>query len=130
MNLEKLTNENFMLFCATHYDNAHYASTEEFLEDLNRFKYIKKLLTRYIENDDLKERLILNHIIILNNCFGPQILNKLLYLKFKDQMHFIKPFLVFLNILQITIHNVDNDSLIYTDLIAMDAEIVNKLRTI
>ena len=69
MNNDKLTDHNFLLFCAQHYDNSRYISTEEFVEDLNRIKYIKKLITRYVENGDLKERLILNHIIVLYNVF-------------------------------------------------------------
>jgi hypothetical protein len=46
---EKLTEDNFVLFCAKYYDNPHCSSTEEFIEDLNRVTYIKKLLTRYAE---------------------------------------------------------------------------------
>ena len=128
MNKEKLTNENFLLFCATHYKNSSYVSTEDFIEDLNRVKYIKKLITRYIENGDLKERLILNHIIILNNCFGPEILCKILYLKLKPQMKYVKPFLVLLNVLTHKIYNVADDDVIHTDEIEMDLDIVNKLR--
>ena len=86
---EKLTEKNFLLYCASHYDNAQYISTEEFLEDLNRIKYIKKLITRYVENDDLKERLILNHIIILNNCFGPNVLCKILYFTLTENLLFV-----------------------------------------
>ena len=63
---ENLTEKNFLLYCASHYDNAKYASTEDFIEDLNRLKYIKKLITRYLEYGELKERLILNHIIVLD----------------------------------------------------------------
>ena len=55
---------NFLLFCAKNYDNAQCHDTEEFYEDLRRIKYIKKLVTRYIITGDLKERLILNHLII------------------------------------------------------------------
>jgi hypothetical protein len=128
MNIEKLTEDNFLLFCAKHYDNSRYASTEEFVEDLNRIKYIKKLLTRYIENNDLRERLILNHIIILNNCFGPEILCKIFYLKLKQQMKYIKPFLILINALPDKIYNVADDSIIETDLIEIDHEIVKKLR--
>lgn len=127
---EKLTEKNFLLYCASHYDNVQYVSTEEFIEDLNRIKYIKKLITRYVENDDLKERLILNHIIILNNCFGPDALCKILYLKLKDQMKYIKPFLVLLNILSEKIYNVNDEAIIDTNLIDMDINIINKLRKI
>jgi len=130
MNNEKLTDHNFLLFCAQHYDNSRYVSTEEFVEDLNRIKYIKKLITRYVENGDLKERLILNHIIVLNNCFGPDILCKILYLKLKLQMKFIKPFLILLNLLPNKIYNVDDDLIVDTDLIEMDPVIVKKLRKV
>lgn len=130
MNYEKLTDENYILFCASHYDNAQYASTEDFVEDLNRIKYIKKLITRYTEYGDLKERLILNHIIILNNCFGPTVLCKILYLKLKPQMKYIKPFLILLNVLPDTIHNVGNEETINTNLIEMDLNIIAKLRKV
>ena len=130
MNSEKLTDHNFLLFCAQHYDNSRYISTEEFVEDLNRIKYIKKLITRYVENGDLKERLILNHIIVLNNCFGPEILCKILYLKLRNQMKFVKPFLILLNILPEQIYNVDDEIVIDTNVIEMDQIIVDKLRKV
>ena len=126
---EILTDKNFLLFCAKHYEHPHFDS-EEFFEDLSRLKYIKKLITRYTENGDLKERLILNHIIILNNCFGPEVLNRILYLKLKPQMKYIKPFLVLLNILPDIIYNVNDEKIIYTDIIEMDAGIVAKLRKV
>lgn len=127
---EALTDKNFLLYCAANYDNIQYASTEDFIEDLNRLKYIKKLITRYVENGELKERLILNHIIILNNCFGPVVLNRILYLKLKKQMRYIKPFLILLNILQEQILNIDNESVVHTDIIDMDEKIVAKLRKV
>jgi hypothetical protein len=127
---EKLTDKNFLLFCAHHYDNAQYASTEDFIEDLNRIKYIKKLVTRYVESGDLKERLILNHIIVLNNCFGPEALCKILYLKLNLQMKYIKPFLILLNILPERILNVGDEKIIDTNLIDMDEFIVSKLRKV
>jgi hypothetical protein len=130
MNHEKLTEKNFLLYCAANYGNVQYSSTEDFIEDLNRLKYIKKLITRYIDSGDLKERLILNHIIILNNCFGPTVLNRIIYLKLKSQMKYIKPFLVLLNILQEEIHNINDESVVHTDIIDMDENIVAKLRKV
>lgn len=127
---DNLTDKNFILYCAANYDNYAYHSTEEFIEDINRIKYIKKLITRYIEKNDLKERLILNHIIILNNCFGPEVLCKILYLKLKPQMKYIKPFLILLNLLPDYIYNVNNESVIDTNLIEMDENIVSVLREI
>jgi hypothetical protein len=127
---EKLTDKNFLLYCASHYDNVKYASTEDFVEDLNRLKYIKKLITRYTEYGELKERLILNHIIVLNNCFGPEVLSKILYLKMKPQMKYIKPFLILLNIMPEKIFYVNDEDIIDTNLIEMDPIIVAKLREV
>lgn len=126
---EFLTDKNFLLFCASKYDNP-YHTTEDFIEDLNRIKYIKKLITRYIEHDELKERLILNHIIILNNCFGPEALCRILYLKLKPQMKYIKPFLVLLNLLPEKIYNVNDEIIIDTNLIEMDDHIIKVLRKV
>lgn len=127
---ENLTDKNFLLYCASHYDNVKYASTEDFVEDLNRLKYIKKLITRYVEYGELKERLILNHIIVLNNCFGPEVLCRILYLKLRPQMKYVKPFLVLLNIMPERLYNIDDEQIIDTDLIEMDQNIVAKLRKV
>jgi hypothetical protein len=94
-----ITHENFLLYCAKHYNNPTCHSVEEFNEDLMRLKYIKKLVTRYCESGELKERLILNHIIVLSNVFAPRVLCKIIWLKMPEQLAFVKPFLIFLNLL-------------------------------
>lgn len=127
---DNLTDENFLLYCAKHYDNPQCHSTEEFLEDLNRIKYIKRLITRYIENGDLKERLILNHITILYNVFDAEALCRILFLKMKKQMPFIKPFLLLLNIMPDKIYNIAEEKIIDTNLIVMDQKIINALRAL
>ena len=128
--VEKLTNENFLIYCAKYYDNPQCHSTEEFIEDLRRVKYIKKLITRYVEHNDLKERLILNHVIILNNVFGAELLCRILLLKMRNEFKYIKPFLVLLNILPEKVYNVGGEKIIFTDLISMDENLVNILRKI
>jgi len=128
---EKLDESNFLLYCAKHYDNLQCHDTEEFYEDLRRIKYIKKLITRYIITGELKERLILNHIIILNNVFGPTHLCRILFLKMEKQMKYVKPFLLLLNILPDKIHNVGKEGrIIDTDEIEMDQRIIEALRQI
>lgn len=127
---EKLTNDNFILYCAKHYNNPQLHSSEEFFEDLQRIKYIKKLLTRYIQTGDLKERLILNHLIILSNVFGPEHLPRLMYLKCKQQFQYIKPFLLLLNVLPTKLYNINNERVIDIDSISMDDHIVKSLRVI
>jgi hypothetical protein len=128
--VEKLTNDNFLIYCAKYYDNPQCHSTEEFIEDLRRVKYIKKLVTRYVEHNDLKERLILNHVIILNNVFGAELLCRILLLKMRNEFKYIKPFLVLLNILPEKVYNVGAEKIIFTDLISMDENLVNILRKI
>jgi len=126
---ERLTEENFLVYCAKVYDNPGMQSSEEFLEDLNRIRYIKKLLTRYEDVGELKERLILNHVITLHNCFGIH-LAKILFLKTEKQYHCIKPFLILLNALPSVIQNVGKYNVVYTDEIALDQKIVDALRGI
>ena len=67
---EELNEDNFTLFAIRHYDNPQCTSTEEFYEDIRRFRYLKRLLKRYAKSGELRERLILNHLIVLSNLFG------------------------------------------------------------
>lgn len=127
---ENLTNENFILYCAKNYKNPHCAQTTEFVEDLQRIKYIKKLITRYETTKDLRERLILNHIIILNNVFGPQAVVRILFFKLNKQFQYIKPFLILLNILPDKLYNINNIKVIDLNEINMDSYIVEVLRKI
>lgn len=128
---EELTNDNFLLYCAKHYDNPSCHKTEEFYEDLKRIKYIKKLFTRFERTGELKERLILNHIIILNNVFGPHHSVRILFLKMPQHLHNLKPFLILLNILPPKVYNIGKEAINYiTDDIPMNAKIVQQLRTL
>lgn len=94
MIIEKVDESNALLYAAKHYENANCFDTVEFYEDLNRFKYIKRLLNKFVESGDLKERLIINHLTIIYNVFGTEAGTRLLFLKLKDHLHLIKPFLV------------------------------------
>ncbi len=126
---DHLTENNFLVYCAKVYDNPGMTSTEEFIEDLDRIKYIKKLITRYIETGELKERLILNHLITLHNCFNEH-LAKILFVKAEKQFHYIKPFLILINALPEEINNVGVHKKVYTDVIPLDINIVTALRKI
>lgn len=128
---DRIDDSNFLLYCAKHYDNPHCHDTEEFYEDLRRIKYIKKLITRYVITGELKERLILNHIIILNNVFGPVPLVRIIFLKMEKQLKYVKPFLVMLNILPDRVYNIGKEGKIFvTDEIEMDPTIIEALRKI
>ena len=130
MKNEPLNSNNYIIYCAKNYDNPQCLSTEEFLDDLLRIKYIKKLITRYIETGELRERLILNHLIVLNNVFGAEVLCKIIWLKLPDYLRYIKPFLVMLNILPDKLFNINDSNVIDTTLVPMDNRIVEVLRSI
>lgn len=80
----KLSEDNFLLHAMHHYDNQQCHSLAEFEEDLKRFLYLRKLLNRYKKDGDLKERLILNHIIVLYNLFG-DALTEMLFFKIEEE---------------------------------------------
>jgi hypothetical protein len=116
---EVLNEENFTLFAARCYDNTQCTDLSEFYDDLNRFKYLKRLLKRYDEHDDLQYRLILNHIIVLYNVFGISNCNKMMKYKLdKNYWPAIKTFLVYL-------HYLPETEMVSTPL---DPTIVNVLR--
>jgi len=98
--LEQPINENnFVIIAMHHYDNSQCTSIAEFEEDLKRFGYLKKLFSRYKENNDLKERLILNHIIVLHNLFGPVCIEMLFFKIDKQHWSVLATFLVYLKLM-------------------------------
>ena len=97
---EKITKANVNMFAIRNYDNPHCESEDEFWDDMKRFKYIKRLLRKYHESFILKERLLLYHIIVLKNLFGPEACVTLLLFKIQPEYWpTLKSFLVFLNLL-------------------------------
>ena len=117
----ELTEDNLFLYAAKHYDNPTFSDVDEFYEDLKRFKYIKRLVNRYLDQGDLAERLILNHLVVVFNVFGPEATINILNLKL-DEKHWpvIKPFLIFLKY-------ITNDQLIG---ISQDELVIDRLRAI
>lgn len=128
--MEVLTDDNFEQYLKDNYDR--FVLEAEFNEDLLRFKHIKKLITRYIiyGRDDLRERLILNHLIVLVNVFGPEVVTRSVFLRMEDTLSYIKPFMVLLSILPNKIFNIKKECVIDTDEILMDRYIVERLRMI
>ena len=126
--MDKLTEETFLLYAAKHYDNPQLYNEEEFYDDLKKFKYIKRLFNKYSETGELKERLILNHIVVLTNVFGPDAAVKLLFLRLPEYLHYLKPFLLLLSILK---DKVEVNNIVHlTTNIGMDKTIVERLRDI
>jgi hypothetical protein len=117
----KLTPDNIMMFAMKHYDNPSCVDRKEFLDDMKRFKYLKRLFRKYDTSDVLKVRLILNHIIVLANVFGVDASSTLLFFKIeKKHWSTLKTFLVYLHYMP------ENDM---KD-IATDVKVLKELRDI
>ena len=97
MKFDELNEENHLLFAIKYYENPHASTMEDFEEDLKRFKYIKRLLKKYVVSGELKHHLILNHLIICFNVFGEGTVPLLFYKIEKEYWSILKTFLVFLN---------------------------------
>ena len=117
----KLTPDNIIMFAMKHYDNPSCVDSKEFLDDMKRFKYLKRLFRKYDTSDVLKVRLILNHIIVLANVFGVDASSTLLFFKIeKKHWSTLKTFLVYLHYMP------ENDM---KD-IATDVKVLKELRDI
>jgi hypothetical protein len=116
----ELTSKNLILYAAQHYYNPTCIDSEEFFSDLKRFKYVKRLLNKYVSSNELSERLILNHLIVIFNVFGNEAGVEMLALKIEgiEQWNALKPFLIFLKA-------INNDDLTG---INMDKNVIKTLR--
>jgi len=125
MNFDVLNDSNFVMYAMKNYENPTCTGMDEFHEDLNRVKYIKRLLRKYDRSNILRERLILNHLIILGNVFGPTVSSRILFFKTEHELHsYLKTFLVYLNYLPDNLQDLDLDS------IPLNHSIINHLRSL
>lgn len=124
-----LNNDSFLLYAMKCYDSPNCVMSE-FEEDLKRLKYIKRLVKKYKITGELKERLILNHIIVLSNVFGTEACVRLLFYKFDEEDYSIlKTFLLFLNYMPTVVYGIDGKNILSGD-ISVDLFIGKRLRSI
>jgi hypothetical protein len=116
----KLTNENFLMYAIKNYDNPGCRGLRDFQDDLKRLRYIKRLLGRYRQTGEIKERLVINHLIVFYNVFGVDAASRML---------FFKTFLVFLNYMPKTVA-VSNGMHMPESEIPLDSNLVDLLRKI
>lgn len=97
MKFTELNDDNFLLFAIKYYDNPQCSTRDDFYEDLKRFKYIKRLLKKYVKGGVLKTHLLLNHVIVIYNIFGDAGTPLLFYKLEKEYWSALKSILVFLS---------------------------------
>ena len=126
MNQFELDEDNFLIFAIKHYDNPDCKGMGDFEEDLNICVYVKRLLRKYKKTGELKERLVLNHIITFYNLFGVFAATKILFFKLESDLHTVlKSFLFYLGYVP-----KENSSVIdfsYLMSIEMDEKVIQKL---
>ena len=97
---KEITKDNWLLFAQHNYDNPTVEKEIEFYDDIKRFKYLKRLFRKYEITGEIKIRLVLNHVIVLQNVFGAEAAITLLLFKIdKKYWKILKPVLDYLSYL-------------------------------
>jgi hypothetical protein len=129
MSFENLTDENMMLYAAKAYDKPNCIMSE-FTEDMKRLNYLKRLFRRYKKHGEMRERLILNHIVVLYNLFGPEVTTRLLFFSAnKEDYTILKTYLLFLNLMPERVRGINGKDILSSD-IAVDMDIAEVLRNL
>lgn len=122
-----LNEDTYIMVAMKAYDQPNCVMSE-FEEDLKRIKYIKRLIGKYKTSGELKERLILNHLIVLANVFGVNTSVRMLFYKLdRTDYPILKTFLLFLNYMPTIIHSIRGQD-IHSGDITTDLVIGNTLR--
>ena len=130
MKFDDLTEESFLMFAMREYNNMQCTDIEAFYDDLKKIKYIKRLFNIYKNDGQLKERLILNHLITWYNVFPVQAGTRILFYKIEEQFWpMLKTFLIFLDRMPDKIESIRGKEIKSTD-IKLDDGIITRLRTI
>lgn len=129
MVFDDLNNDNVTIYAVKAYDRPNCIMSE-FKDDMKRFNYLKRLFKRYRKLDELRERLVLNHLVVLCNVFGPEAATRLLFYKMsKDDYSALKTYLVFLSVMPDRVRGIKGQDIISSD-IPVDLKIADMLRDI
>ena len=129
MSFDDLNNDNFLIYAMKCYDKPNTIMSE-FKEDMKRFNYIKRLFHKYRKNDEMREQLVLNHLVVLYNVFGPEPTARMLFFKLsKEDYSALKTYLLFLNIMPTVVKSIKGKDIRSSD-IEVDLRIAEALRNI
>jgi hypothetical protein len=128
MSFDDLTNDNILIYAVKAYDKPNCIMSE-FKEDMKRFNYLKRLFKRYRKIGELREQLVLNHLVVIYNVFGPDVAARLLFFKMaKDDYPALKTYMLFLNIMPERVRGIKGQDIISSDIL-VDMTIAETLRT-
>lgn len=128
MSFDDLTNDNILIYAVKAYDRPNCIMSE-FKEDMKRFNYLKRLFKRYRKINELREQLVLNHLVVVYNVFGSEVATRLLFFKIvKEDYSALKTYLLFLSCMPEKIRGIKGHDIISSD-IPVDMTIADILRT-
>jgi hypothetical protein len=129
MSFDDLSNENIMIYAMKVYDKPNCIMSE-FKEDMKRFNYLKRLFRRYSKVGEMRERLVLNHLVVLYNVFGVEAATRLLFFKMaKSDYSALKTYLLFLSCMPDVVRGIKGQDIISSE-ISVDMGIAEILREI
>lgn len=124
-----LNSDNFLIYAMKCYEKPNTIMSE-FKEDMKRFNYLKRLFHKYRKNDEMREQLILNHLVVLCNVFGPEACVRMLFFKVScEDYSALKTYLLFLNIMPNVVYAIRGNNIRSSD-IEVDMRIAEVLRKI
>ena len=128
MSFDDLTNDNILIYAVKAYDKPNCIMSE-FKEDMKRFNYLKRLFKRYRKVGELREQLVLNHLVVICNVFGPEVATRILFFKMsKDDYSALKTYLLFLSCMPERVRSIKGHDIISSE-IPVDMTIADILRT-
>ena len=129
MSFDNLSDDNVMMYAIKAYDKPNCIMSE-FSEDMKRFNYLKRLFRRYRKHNELRERLVLNHLVVLNNVFGVEVTTRLLFYEMSTSDYSqLKTYLLFLSCMPDVIVGIKGKNILSSS-IEVNMEIANVLRTL
>jgi len=127
MSFDDLNNDNIMMYAVKAYDKPNCIMSE-FKDDMKRFNYLKRLFKRYRKYNEVKEQLVLNHLVVLYNVFGAEVVSRLLFFKMaKDDYSALKTYLLFLSCMPDRVKGIKGQDIISSE-IPVDMKIADILR--
>ena len=127
MSFDDLTTENIMMYAIKAYDKPNCIMSE-FKDDMKRFNYLKRLFRRYRKLNELREQLVLNHLVVLYNVFGPEVTSRMLFFKMsKDDYSSLKTYLLFLSCMPDIVRGIKGHDILSSD-IPIDTRVAEVLR--
>ena len=129
MYFDNLTDDNILLYAAKAYDKPNCIMSE-FTEDMKRLNYLKRLFRRYRKHGEMRERLILNHLVVLYNLFGPEVTTRILFFSsHQEDYSILKTYLLFLNLMPERVRGINGKDILSSD-ISVDMNIAEVLRNL